>query len=223
MSGATRDDIANHIAIVGMSGRFPGARDLGEFWSNLREGVESISYFSDEELLEAGADPNLIRRPNYVKAKGVLDDAEFFDAGFFGINPREADILDPQQRVFLESAWETIEAAGYDPEHFDGPIGVFAGVSMNSYAFSNLLQNASLVEQLGAYQLMLGNDKDFLPTRVSYKLNLKGPSVLIQSACSTSLVAVQFACQSLLDFQCDMALAGGVSITFPRKTGYLYE
>ncbi len=223
MSKGNRDDIANHIAIIGMAGRFPGARNLDEFWSNLADGVESIRFFSDEELLEAGADPDLIGRDNYVKAKGYLEDAEYFDAGFFGYIPREADILDPQQRVFLECAWETFEAAGYDPDAIDGPVGVFAGVSLNSYAFSNLLQNATLVEQMGAYQLMLGNDKDFLPTRVSYKLNLKGPSVLIQTACSTSLVAVQFACQSLLDFQSDMALAGGISITFPRKAGYLYQ
>ncbi len=223
MNDGNRDNSANHVAIVGMAGRFPGARNLDEFWSNLRDGVESISFFRDDELLAAGIDSDLISQANYVKAKGLLEDAEFFDAGFFGFSPREADILDPQHRVFLESAWEALESGGYDPDSFPGPIGVFGGVSLNSYAFSNLLQNAPLVEQMGAFQLMLGNDKDFLATRVSYKLNLKGPSVLIQSACSTSLVAVQFACQSLLDYQCDMALAGGVSITFPRKTGYVYE
>ncbi len=211
------------VAIVGMAGRFPGAATIDDFWRNLREGVESIRFFSPDELKEAGVPAQLIRDPRYVSAKGLLADAELFDAGFFGINPREAEVIDPQQRVFLECAWEALESAGYDPAAFDGSIGIYAGIGMNTYFLSNVLRNRAVLDAMGAYQVLLASDKDFLTTRVSYKLDLKGPSVVIQTACSTSLVAVQTAYQALLNFQCDMALAGGVAINYPRKSGYLYQ
>ncbi len=211
------------IAIVGMSGRFPGARDIDEFWQNLCEGVESISFFTEEELLQAGASAEEVKEPNYVRARGVLGDVDLFDADFFGFYPREAELLDPQHRLFLECAWSALEDAGHDPERFDGLVGVFAGVSMNTYLLSFLSSRRGFLTSAEGYQLGIGNDKDFLATRVSYKLNLRGPSVVIQSACSTSLVAVHLACQSLLNYECDMALAGGASISLPEKRGYHYQ
>ena len=214
---------ANAIAVIGMAGRFPGAKNLDEFWGNLRDGVESLTSFSREELLAAGVDPSLVDNPAYVKAGTYLEHAEYFDAPFWGINPREAEVMDPQHRVFLESAWEALEDAAYDTETYTGVIGAFAGSTMNSYVIHNLLGNREILATVGNYQAMIGNDKDFLATRVSYKLNLRGPSMAVQTACSTSLVAAQLACQSLLSYQCDMALAGGVSINFPQKKGYLYQ
>jgi len=216
-------DSIEGVAIIGMSGRFPGAKNLNEFWQNLRNGVESVSFFSDQELEEAGVDPSLLDNPQYVKAGAILDDADLFDASFFGFNPRETNFMDPQHRIFLECAWEAFEDAGYDPCAYDGSIGVYAGCSMNTYLLANLITNRRLMESFGGFQALIGNDKDFLATRLSYKLNLKGPSINIQSACSTSLVAVQIACHSLLSYQCDMALAGGVSIGVPIKRGYLYQ
>ncbi|HEU4628278.1 MAG TPA: beta-ketoacyl synthase N-terminal-like domain-containing protein [Gemmatimonadaceae bacterium] len=210
------------IAIIGMSGRFPGAADLHEFWANLRDGVESIARFTPEELAEAGIDAALVRRPDFVNAGGVLDGAELFDAQFFGFSPREAEILDPQQRVFLELAWQALEDAGYDPERSAGAVGVFGGTAMSSYLF-NIIANPAVMRAMGSYQILLGNDKDHLTTHASYKLNLRGPCVTVQTACSTSLVAVCMACQSLLDHQCDMALAGGVAIKFPQAAGYVYQ
>jgi len=210
------------IAIIGLAGRFPKAGDVEQFWHNLRNGVEGISFFSDDELEAAGISfPR--NNPNYVKARGLLEKADHFDAAFFGINPKEAEIMDPQHRLFLESAWEALENAGYDPERTEALVGVFAGMSMNTYLLSNLATRPEILDLVGHYQVMLANDKDYLPTRVSYKLNLKGPSVSIQTACSTSLVAVCVACQNLLNFQCDMALAGGVSVTFPQLKGHLYQ
>jgi acyl transferase domain-containing protein/glutamate-1-semialdehyde aminotransferase len=210
------------IAIIGMTGRFPGANTLDEFWRNLRDGVESISFFTDDELRAEGVDPAVLSDPNYVKAKGILAGAESFDAPFFGFNPREAQITDPQHRVFLECAWEVLESAGYHPQIYEGRIGVYAGVGMNTYLF-NLFTNREAIRAVSGFQLMIGNDKDYLTTRVSYKLNLKGPSVDVQTSCSTSLVAVSMACQSLLNGECDMALAGAVSIKFPQISGYFYQ
>ena len=159
--------------------------------------------------------------PRYVPARGILEGIELFDAEFFGINPKEAQILDPQQRLFLEAAWEALERAGYEPGVTGGSVGVFAGMSNNSYFAANLKEHHDLIDLVGALQTMMGNEKDYLATRVSYKLDLKGPSVTVQTACSTSLVAVCQAVQSLLAYQCDMALAGGVSITLPQKRGYV--
>lgn len=210
------------IAIIGMAGRFPQAANLEVFWDNLRHGREGISFFTDQELEAAGV---VFPKddPNYVKARGLLEGAELFDASFFGISPKEAEIMDPQHRVFLECAWEALEHAGCDPEREEGLIGVFASQSMNTYLPANLAAHPGLAELVGGYQLMLANDKDYLPTRVSYKLNLRGPSLNVQTGCSSSLVAVCLACQHLLTYQCDLALAGGVSITCPRKQGYRYQ
>ena len=213
----------SEIAIIGMSGRFPGANNVDEYWRNLRDGVESISFFTEQELVSAGIDPVLLRDPNYVKAKGVLEGTELFDASFFGFTPREAEIMDPQHRHFLESAWEALESAGYDPERYEGLIGVYGGVGQNNYILNNLYPNHALMESVGSFQAMIGNDKDFVTTRVSYKMNLRGPSVVVQTACSTSLVAVCQACQSLLSGECDIALAGASSINVPQKGGYLYQ
>jgi phthiocerol/phenolphthiocerol synthesis type-I polyketide synthase E len=210
---------ASGVAIIGMSGRFPGAKNVDKFWQNLRDGVESIAFFSEEELLAAGVNPEILERPDYVKARGIIQDAELFDASFFGFNPTEASVLDPQQRLFMECAWEAIEVAGYDPETYGGLIGVFAGASMSTYLL-NLYNNPKV--PVGPFTVSIANDKDHLPTRISYKLNLKGPSVAVQTACSSSLVAVHMACQSLLSFQCDMALAGGAAISVPQKAGYFY-
>jgi acyl transferase domain-containing protein/acyl carrier protein len=211
------------IAIIGMAGRFPGARNVEELWQNLRQGVESISFFGDEEMVSAGVDPALLADPQYVKASSVLDDIELFDASFFGFSPREAETTDPQHRLFLECAQEAIDAAGYDPQTYAGLIGVYAGSSMSSYWENNLRSNAAVMEAVDSYQALLGNDKDFVPTRVSYKLNLKGPSINVQTACSTSLVAVHLACQSLLNGDCDLVLAGGVTVKVPAKAGYRYQ
>jgi acyl transferase domain-containing protein len=212
-----------NIAIIGMSCRFPGARNVESFWDNLRRGVESVSFFSDEEMLAAGVDPFELRRPGYVKAAAILGDVEQFDPHFFGYSPRDAELLDPQQRIFLECVWEALENAGYQPDNCVAPVGVYAGVGFNTYLLNNILANTKLAESLNPYQLVIPNDKDFLATRVSYKLNLKGPSVVVQTACSTSLVAVHIACQSLLSYECDMAVAGGVTIRIPEVSGYLYK
>ncbi len=212
------------IAIVGMSGRFPGARNVDEFWRNLRDGVESIRPLSDVELLAAGATPEELAHPDYVKAAAVLDDIDLFDATFFGFSPRDASIMDPQHRHFLECAWEAVENAGHPPESFPGSIGVFAGSGMNAYMVYNLLNNRRLMESAGLFLIrQSGNDKDVLATRVSYQLDLRGPSMSVQTACSTSLVAVHLACQSLLNCECDMALAGGVTIEIPHARGYVYR
>ena len=223
MGETQADRLMQDVAIIGMSGRFPNSRDLDKFWQNLRGGIESVSSLSDEDLLSSGVDRTLINNPSYVRRKAFLEDTDLFDASFFGINPAEAEIIDPQHRFFLESSYELLESAGYNPEEYAGLIGVYAGCSMNSYLLSNLLTNRDVLERLGGFQVFIGSDKDFLTTRTSYKLNLKGPSIDIQTACSTSLVAVHLACQSLLNYECDMAIAGGVSISVPQKSGYLYQ
>ncbi len=212
------------IAIIGMVGRFPGANNLETFWQNLADGVEGISFFSDQELLASGVDPAALHDPTFVKAGGVLDNVECFDAAFFNYTPREAEIMDPQYRLFLESAWEALEHAGYTTDTFGRPIGVYAGVGLSDYLLNNVLSNLAQVQDtVGLFQMILSNDRDHLTTLASYKLNLTGLSVTVQSACSTSLVAVHLACQGLLSGDCDMALAGGVSIAFPQKAGYHYQ
>jgi acyl transferase domain-containing protein len=196
MSNPSAFDSMNgsEIAIIGMTGRFPGARNIDEYWKNLHDGVESITFFTDQELLSSGIDAATLRDPNYVRAKGVLEDAELFDAAFFGFTPREAEVMDPQQRLFLMCAWEALESAGYDPERYEGLIGVYGGVGRNNYLLNNLYSNRALVETVGDFQIMIGNGTDFTTTRVSYKMNLRGPSVVVQTACSTSLVAICQAC-----------------------------
>ena len=212
------------IAVVGMAGRFPGAQDIEAYWRNLRDGVESVTFYSDEELKAAGVPESLLRHPNYVKSGAPLDDMELFDASFFGFGPRDAAIMDPQHRNFLEMAWTSLEHAGYDAEQFDGAIGVFGGSGHNAYMPYNLLTNPDLVASVGFFLLRhTGNDKDFLTTRVSYLMNLRGPSVNVQTACSTSLVAIHMASQSLLSGECDIALAGGVTIEMPHRHGYIFQ
>jgi acyl transferase domain-containing protein/acyl carrier protein len=210
------------VAIIGMSGRFPGAKNVDQLWQNLCNGVESISFFSDRELVASGVDPASLNDPQYVKAGAVLQDIEMFDASFFGFSPREAEIIDPQQRLFLECAWEALENAGYDPKTDKNLIGVYAGGNLSTYLLNNLASHPELIKALES-QITIANDKDFISTRVSYKLNLKGPSISVGTACSTSLVAVHLACRGLLSYQCDMALAGGIAIQVPQKQGYFYQ
>jgi acyl transferase domain-containing protein len=211
------------IAIVGMAGRFPAARTPSELWKLLAEGREATQWLTDEELRAAGVADAELSDPNYVRASLVLPDMEMFDAEFFGFSRRDAAILDPQHRHFIESAWEALEDAGHPPESFEGAIGVFAGCGMQAYLPYNLLTNPELRKSIGLFLLRhTGNDKDFLSTRVSYLLDLKGPSIGIQTACSTSLVAVHVAAQSLLSGECDMALAGASSIELPHRQGYRF-
>lgn len=217
------DHSASEVAVIGFAGRFPGARNTDEFWRNLREGVESISFFTPEEMLASGVGPEQFETPEYVPAKAIVQDIEKFDANFFDYSPREAEMLDPQHRAMLECAVEAFEHAGYDPQRFHGRVGVYAGVSAGSYQAVNLSSHADLIDRVGAYQVDIGNHGEFVPTTISFKLNLKGPSINVQTACSTSLVAVHVACQSLLNGECDLALAGGGSITFPHKEGYFYQ
>jgi acyl transferase domain-containing protein/acyl carrier protein len=212
----------HEVAIIGMSGRFPGAGDLAEYWRNLSEGVESIVFFSDQELLDQGVPEEVLQRQDYVKAGSILTDIDLFDAPFFGINPREAEGMDPQHRLFLECAWHALEDAGYAPEAFEGSIGVYAGCARSTY-WDYLNRFPDFINKLGFLQIMLGNEKDYLTTRASYKLNLKGPSVCVQASCATSLVAVNQACQALLTGQCDMALAGGICVRVPQKAPYHYQ
>lgn len=210
------------IAIVGMYVRVPGADGLDAFWKNLESGTESITQFSDEALIKAGVDPSDFNQPDYVKASGRLDDVELFDADFFDMTPREAEVLDPQHRILLEGVWRALEHAGVDPARYPGRIGLYAGVGFNRYLIHNILSNPQVVEQSGAWQLSISNDKDFAPTRVAYKLNLQGPAVAVNTACSTSLVATAMAASSLLNFQCDTAIAGGCSLNLPQDEGYIH-
>jgi acyl transferase domain-containing protein/acyl carrier protein len=223
MAKVEATDLVNELAIIGMAGRFPKARNVAEFWEKLRNGEELISFFTDEELLAEGVAEKTLKNPRFVKAGGIMQDVDLFDASFFGYTPREAEVLDPQQRHFLECAWEALENAGYDPQRYSGSIGVFAGCSINNYFLQNVASHRELLGAMGNVQVGLLNDKDYLATRVSYKLNLRGPSMTIQTACSTSLVAIHLACQSVLNGECDMALAGGVSISLLRKMGYFYQ
>jgi len=211
------------IAVIGMAGRFPGAKDVEAFWENLKNGVESIAFFSKDELLAAGVSTDLLDTPGYVKCGGgIVEDIEYFDAGYFGYTPIEAELMDPQVRIFHEITWHALENAGYDPFTFDHPIGIYAGASRNiSWEAGALLSGKAAI--IGDFAAQLLIDRDFLCTRVSYNLNLKGPAVVVKTACSTSLVAIHMACQSILNGECEIALAGGVSITRLRKTGYMYQ
>ncbi|MBD9358031.1 type I polyketide synthase [Methylomonas albis] len=212
-----------NIAIVGIAVRMPGAPDLESFWQNLRDGVEAVSLFSEAEMLASGLDLETIRDPLFVPAKAILDDVEMFDAPFFGISPREAELMDPQHRLMMECAWEVLEHAGYDSETYPGRIAVFTSAGMNTYLPFNILSNPGLLQQVGGFQLSIYNDKDFVPSRIAYSMNLKGPAIDIGTACSSSLVGVHFACQHLLTYQSDMTLVGGISIHLPEKMGHLYE
>ncbi|HET6546396.1 MAG TPA: aminotransferase class III-fold pyridoxal phosphate-dependent enzyme [Rhodanobacteraceae bacterium] len=217
-------DPLDGVAIIGMAGRFPEASSVAELWRNLLAQRECISRFTAEQLEPAHHEDMVARsNPNYVRARGVLADADRFDERFFGFSPKEAEILDPQQRLFLQAAWEAIEHAGHDAQRFAGPIGVFAGATSNSYYLQNLLSRRDITDLVGPLLTSMGNNNDYIATRVAYKFDLKGPALNIQNACSTSLVAVCTAVQSLQTYQCDMALAGGVSIQLPQRRGYLHE
>ncbi len=211
------------VAIIGMAGRFPGAHDVEGFWRNLADGVESIRPFSQEELAASGVDEVTLANPRFVNAGAVMPDPDRFDASFFGINAREAEIMDPQHRILLEVAWQALEDAGHDPDRFAGRIGVYGGVAPNTYFQNNLATRKDLLDLLGRYAVMLGNEKEYAITRIAYKLNLKGPSISVNTACSSSAVAIHLACQSLLSGECDMALVGGGRILVPLSGGYLYE
>jgi acyl transferase domain-containing protein len=212
------------IAVVGLSCRLPGAASASEYWDNIRSGVESVRDLSEAELLDAGVPQALLDDPHYIRRAPDFEGAQWFDAGFFGLNPKEADVMDPQHRLFLECGWHALEDGGYDPSRYSGSIGVFGGSGYNAYLAHNLLTNPELVASMGFFLLRhTGNDKDFLTTRLSYQFGLTGPSVNVQTACSTSLVAIHMACQSLLSGECDMALAGGSTIELPLNHGYLYK
>ncbi|HKH45554.1 MAG TPA: amino acid adenylation domain-containing protein, partial [Thermoanaerobaculia bacterium] len=210
------------IAVIGVAGRFPGAADVEVFWRNLCGGIESIASFSREELLAAGLDPAIVNHPSFVPSRGALEGVDLFDAALFDLSPREAEILDPQHRLFLECAWEALENAGWDPLQAEGLIGVYGGAGPNTYLM-HLLSRPDLVAAMGNFQLTLASEKDYLATRTSFKLGLRGPSVVVQTACSTSLVAIHMACQSLLAGECHMALAGGVRVVSLERSGYFFR
>ncbi len=211
------DDLAGAIALVGMSGRFPGAADVAEFWRNLRAGRDCISRFTETELRDAGVAADLLADPRDVKAGAVIEGIDLFDAAFFCYTPREAQVLDPQQRLFLEHSWAALEDAGCDPAQEIGRVGVFAGAGLSTYLLNNLATRPDIVAAVGQIQLALANDKDSLATRAAYALNLRGPAVGIQTYCSASLVAVCTACTSLAAGECDVALAGGVAVSVPQR------
>ncbi|WP_181016043.1 non-ribosomal peptide synthetase/type I polyketide synthase [Pseudanabaena sp. BC1403] len=210
------------IAIVGMVGRFPGADSVEALWQNLCNGIESCTTFTDAEI-DPSVDIELRSDPNYVRVRGIVEGAETFDAAFFGISPREAEVMDPQARVFLELAYTALENSGYMPESYDGAIGLYAGSGQNTYFEHHICGRSEIINRLGEFQTMLANEKEFVTTRTSYKLGLTGPSLSINTACSTSLVAVIQAFQGLMSNQCDIALAGGISITTPQNRGYLHQ
>lgn len=211
------------VAIIGVAGRLPGASTIEDLWHNLREGVESVTFFDREELVASGVDRDLAARPEYVPARATLGDIELFDASFFGFGVRESELTDPQQRLFLEVAWEAFERAGYDPAGHEGPVGVWAGAAADLYLLRNLVSHPEIAATDGLLQVMTHNRTDHLSTRVAYKLDLRGPAVTVQTACSTSLVATALACQSLVGYQCDVALAGGSALSVPQTGGYLYQ
>ncbi|GJD16866.1 beta-ketoacyl synthase [Rivularia sp. IAM M-261] len=208
------------IAVIGISGCFPKAKNLEQFWQNLRDGVESIHFFADQELKDLGVDSALLANPNYVKAQGVVEGIDLFDASFFGISPREAEVMDPSMRFFLEHAWSALENASYSCEAYNKPIGVYAGANFSNYLF-NIYSNSEIIASVGDKQIEKGISSAYFTTFPSYKLNLTGPSFTVQTTCSSSLIALHLACQSLLSGECDIALAGGVSIS--EAVGYLYQ
>src|ERR1700761_1686176 len=210
------------IAIIGMAGKFPGARDINAFWENLANGGESISFFTDGELVKEGVDKNLIDDPLYVKAHGLLEDKDCFDALFFNYRPDEARLMEPQMRIFHECVWAALEDAGWEQNDPKNKVGLFAGSATNSNweVYAQLENRKGYVD---AFSASLISNPRFLSTKIAYNLDLKGPSVYLDTACSTSLVAIHQACRSLLMGECHMAVAGGVHITGRSKTGYIYE
>ena len=222
VAAAAPDIAPTDIAIIGIAGRFPGAADVSALWANLCAGRESITVFSEEDLLSASVAPTLVRDARYVRARGTIEGVEEFDYEFFGFNPRDAQLTDPQHRLFLESCWQALTDAAYVPDRVDVPVGVFGGTGPNHYRDIILAGRSDTGRTHGAAEREIGNEKDYLTTTVSYRLRLTGPSLDVQTACSTSLVAVHMACRSLIASECDMALAGGVSVVVPQTAGYLY-
>ena len=210
----------NDIAIIGINGRFPSADNIDIFWEKVKSGVDMIStaWGSSNENTS-----NMRTDTQFVKVNTQIDKIDLFDAGFFGFTSREAEIMDPQQRIFLECAWEVLESAGYTTDSYTGTIALFAGCSTSTYLLNNLLPNRDLLNSISEIQIMIGNDKDHLTTQTAYKMNLKGPCMSVQTSCSTSLVSIHLACESLLGGQCDLALAGGVTIKTPHLGGYKYS
>ena len=215
-----RDPI-DGVAIIGMVGRFPGANSVDELWQNLCQGIESTTFFTDREL-DPSIDPQLIQDPHYIKARGIIADGEYFDGAFFGINPPEAEVIDPQARIFLELVVSALETAGY-ADTFDGLIGLYAGCSQNTYFTNHLAGRQDILDRIGELQMMFASEKDYMTTRASYKLDLKGPSISVSTACSSSLVAIAQAVQALTNYQCDLAVTGAVSMVAPQHSGYLYQ
>lgn len=219
---SNEQNIEGKIAIIGMACRLPGARNVPEYWKNLLDGVETLTTFTDEELLASGVDPEVFRQPNYIRNRGIIGGAEYFDAEFFGFTPRDAELLDPQQRIFLECAWHALEDAGVDPFYTRDRIGVFGGTGTPLHLIETM-ENPWVKKNASGASIVTSNDKDYVTTRVSYKLNLTGPSFNVQSACSTSLVAVITGVNSLISYQSDLIIAGGATIELPEKHGYLYQ
>ncbi|MCP4147326.1 MAG: polyketide synthase, partial [bacterium] len=216
------NDTGLEVAVIGMACRFPGARDVDEYWDNIKNGRETVTFFTEEELLEAGVEPKVFNDPDYVGAMGVLEDIENFDAAFFGYSPAEAQLMDPQMRFFHENAWEALEDAGYVPDDYDGLIGMYSGArfNLNWVARTMFFPRDESIDNMNYSFLTF---KDYLSTRISYLFNLKGPSFTFYTACSTSLVGIHLACQGLLSGECDIALAGGVTIYVPQNQGYVYR
>ncbi len=221
-ANTTKIENAPAIAVIGMAGRFPKAENIEKFWLNLKQGQDCITHFTKEELREEGISNDIIENSRYVKARGILQGIDLFDANFFGLTPAEAALMDPQQRLFLELCWEALEISGYSSLK-ECSIGVYAGMSDSSYLNHNILNNEEITKSNSSYQINIATSNHFLATKVSYLLNLTGPSIAVNSACSTSLVAIIEACSSLLNYECDLALAGGIAIRVPQIRGYLYQ
>ena len=221
-SQSKQDRQSRDVAIIGMAGRFPGADSINELWEVLKEGKETITFFKPEEL-DSSIPESLRNDSLYVGARGIIPSANTFDADFFGINPKLAEVMDPQQRLFLEIAWEVLEQTGHLPKHYNGSIGVYAGTGTNTYYKKNILPNNEILDQVGYLQAETVNEKDYIATRTAYHLNLKGPAVSVHSACSTSLLAIAEAVDAIRNDHCDIALAGGSSITAPIFSGHLYQ
>lgn len=219
---AEKKAMSGKIAVIGMAGRFPGAENIETFWDNLTKGVESITHFSDEELIENGVNPEMFRDSNYVKSKGVINNIDYFDADFFNYSPKEATLMDPQMRILHETAWETLENAGYNTDEYDGSIGLFTGSAFNALWMKRFFSNEEFkgTERFNLYSL---NSVGAYALRIAYKLNLTGPCFPVHTSCSTSLVAIHLACKALRNNECTMALAGGVSVSYPPKAGYFYQ
>ena len=223
MSIQNEENNLGKIAIIGMAINFPGAKNTETFWSNLSNGVESVKFFQDDELRKMGINKALIENRKFVVADAVLDDIDMFDAGFFDYSAREAEIMDPQHRLFLESAWEAMDASGYNSEQYEGCVAVYCGANLSGYMIRNIYSNSDLVEKLGSFKIMLACGQDFLATKVSFKMNYKGPSVNVNTLCSSSAVAVHYACQALNGYDCDIAIAGGVSLQVSIEDSLFYQ